>query len=133
MSEVIHQSVVLPGSPKDLFNQYLDSKGHEAFTGAPASIEAKAGGRFKAFDGMLHGEIRHLVPGRMIVQSWRSVSFKEGDNDSTLIISFVPEGDGTRVDLVHLDVPEHDHEGVTKGWVNHYWTPWQSHLESKGG
>lgn len=133
MSKVINQSVLLPGAAKDLFHQYLDSAGHEAFTGAPAEIEAKAGGVFKAFNGMLEGKILHLVPERLIVQAWRSVSFKEGDADSTLILCFTPEGDGTRVDLVHLDVPEHDHKGVTDGWVNHYWNPWQSHLESKDG
>lgn len=129
MSQPIHQSVVLPASPKQLFDTYLDSKGHEGFTGAPAKIEAKAGGEFRAFDGMLHGKIVQLVPSRLIVQSWRSVSFKDGDSDSTLILCFTPEGDETRIDLVHLDVPDHDREGVKEGWVGHYWNPWRDHLE----
>lgn len=131
MGHVIHQSVVLQGSPNTLFHQYLDSQGHEAFTGAPAEIEAKADGLFKAFDGMLEGKILHLVTDRLIVQSWRSVSFKDDDDDSTLILCFTPEGNATRVDLVHLGVPEHDHDGVTRGWANHYWTPWQDHLASQ--
>lgn len=129
MSDVIHQSVVLPASPREVFGSYLDSEGHEAFTGAPAEIEGRPGGSFRAFDGMLQGKILLTVPHRLIVQSWRSASFKEGDPDSTLILSLSPEGDGTRVDLVHLDVPEHDHASVQKGWENHYWTPWRAHLE----
>jgi hypothetical protein len=28
---------------------------------------------------------------------------------STLILAFVPEGAGGRIDLAHLDVPAHDH------------------------
>lgn len=130
MSDVIHQSVVLPASQQQLYDTYLDSQGHRAFTGATASIEGKPGGAFSAFDGMLEGKILHLVAPWLIVQSWRSVSFKEDDPDSTLILCFTPETEGTRVNLVHLDVPEHDREGVSKGWVAHYWDPWREHLEA---
>jgi len=46
-----------------------------------------------------------VVKPMLIVQSWRSVNFAEDDSDSTLIISFSPEDDDGRIDLIHLDVP----------------------------
>jgi len=44
---------------------------------------------------------------------------------------FSSEGDQGRIDLVHLDVPEHDFQGVTDGWSEHYWRPWLALLESR--
>jgi hypothetical protein len=68
------------------------------------------------------------IPSRLIVQSWRSISFTPGDPDSTVILNFVPEGLNGRIDLVHLDVPEVDFQGVTEGWERFYWTPWRRYL-----
>jgi hypothetical protein len=53
----------------------------------------------------------------MIVQSWRSAAWKKADTDSILILTFAKTLSGGRVDLVHVDVPEHDHKGVTRGWT----------------
>lgn len=131
MRSVIVKSVVLQASAEALFDMYLDPAGHAALTGSPAvHIGAENGAPFEAFDGALSGTILKTVSPNLIVQSWRSVSFKEEDPDSTLIISFTPEGSGTRVDLVHLDVPAHDSDGVTGGWDSHYFVPWQKHLKS---
>lgn len=131
MRSVIKQSVVLPASPDQLFDTYLDPKRHSAFTGGPVKIGKKAGSAFDAFDGMLAGTMLALVPKRLIVQSWRSSNFKKKDLDSTLILEFSPHPKGGRIDLVHLDVPPQDYDGVTKGWQQYYWTPWRSYLAKK--
>jgi hypothetical protein len=52
------------------------------------------------------------------------------DPDSTLILYFTSEGDEGRIDLVHLDVPDQDCEGVNQGWEKYYWTPWHTYLAS---
>ena len=62
------------------------------------------------------------------MQSWRSTNFGSDDPDSTLILAFVPEGSNGRIDLVHLDVPPVDFQGVTEGWEKYYWTPWRRYL-----
>ena len=64
----------------------------------------------------------------MIVQSWRSAAWKKADTDSILILTFGKTPSGGRVDLVHVDVPEHDHKGVTQGWTKYYWEPWRTYL-----
>ena len=130
LRNVIRQSVVLPASAEALFDMYLDPVVHAAITGNPVRIGRETGAEFLAFNGALSGTILATVRPRLIVQSWRSTSFKGDDPDSTLILSFSTEGVGGRIDLVHLDVPDHDYEGVTKGWEKYYWTPWQNYLES---
>ena len=108
----------------------MDPEIHSAFTGSPAKISDVAGSAFEAFGGLLLGTTLQVVRPRLIVQSWRSVNFAEDDPDSTLIISFTPEEDGDgRIDLVHLDVPEEDFQGVSGGWESRYFTPWLEYLQ----
>lgn len=65
---------------------------------------------------------------RFLVKSWRSVQFLEDDPDSTLILCFAAEGEQGRIDLIHLDGPQQDFDGVTRGWEEFYWTPWRNFL-----
>jgi activator of HSP90 ATPase len=110
----------------------MDSAKHSKATGAPAKISAKAGGAFRAWGGALSGKNLVVVPGKMIVQLWRSTSFKKSDPDSILIITFSKIPSGGRVDLVHVNVPEHDHKGVSEGWLKYYWNPWRAYLAAGG-
>jgi len=59
------------------------------------------------------------------------VAFKPDDPDSTLILCFTAQGKEGRIDLVHLDVPDQDFEGVNNGWESYYWTPWRKYLERR--
>ena len=92
------------------------------------TIEPRAGAEFRAFDGMLSGQILHVEPKRLIVQTWRSVNFPKDAIDSVLVLSFWKEQDGSRIELVHVNVPEEDFAGVSQGWEKFYWTPWREYL-----
>jgi uncharacterized protein YndB with AHSA1/START domain len=129
MRSVIRLSVLLPAAPERLFEMYLDPKEHAAFTGMPVTIGPEPGAEFRAFDGQWTGMILAVDAPRLVVQSWRSTKFRTEDADATLILLFTPEGDQGRIDLVHLDVPDHDFQGVTEGWTKYYWTPWRTYLE----
>jgi activator of HSP90 ATPase len=131
MRSVIQQSVLLPAPAETLFAAYLDPVQHAAFTGAAVTIAAAPGSAFSAFNGVLRGTMLAVVPSRLIVQAWRSVKFHDSDPDSTLILTFTPDGAHGRIDLVHLDVPGHDYQGVTEGWQMYYWTPWKTYLSGK--
>ena len=130
MTPAIQQSVEFAASPETLYELYMDSKQHAEATGAPAKVSRKVRGRFTAFRGQLEGKNLLLIPNKMIVQTWRSTGWKNSDPDSILVIRFSKTKAGTRVDLVHVNVPEHDHQGVTDGWRHYYWEPWQVYLEA---
>ena len=131
MRRVIAQSVVLSGTAADLFATYLDPARHAAVTGAPVTVGAEPGAPFRAFGGQITGTMLSVIEPRLIVQSWRSINFRDGDPDSTLILAFVPEGSDGRIDLIHVDVPEQDYQGVTEGWEKYYWAPWKRYLAGK--
>ena len=132
MRNIIFQTVVLPASAEALFEMYLDPKVHQAITGAPVVIGDERGAPFEAFNGSLTGTTMEVVRPTLIVQSWRSTQFKDTDPDSTLILSFTPKGNEGQIDLIHLDVPDQDYDGVNEGWEKYYWVPWRNYLEEKG-
>jgi len=132
MPRTIILAASLPAPPDRLYDMYLDPKIHAAFTGFPVTIEPRAGAAFRAFDGKLTGTILHIEPKRLIVQKWRSVNFPASALDSVLVLSFWPEGEGGRVELVHVNVPEEDFAGVSQGWTSFYWNPWREYLSSGG-
>lgn len=61
------------------------------------------------------GTILEAIKPRLIIKSWRSVNFLPEDPDSTLVLSFTSDCDRGRIDLVHLDVPDQDYNGVDRG------------------
>jgi activator of HSP90 ATPase len=131
MRSLIKQSVILPAPAEILYATYMDPAKHAEMTGMPVMISAESGSEFRAFNGQLSGAMLAAIPSRLVIQSWRSRHFGEGDPDSTLILAFAPEGGGGRIDLVHIDVPAQDYEGVTQGWETHYWEPWRRYLAGR--
>jgi activator of HSP90 ATPase len=130
MTKTIQQSEKFDALPEALYEMYMDSEKHSASTGMPAKLGRKAGSGFTAFGGKLEGRTLMLVPGKTIVQTWRSTGWKKSDADSILILTFRKAGSGGRVDLAHVNVPKHDHKGVTKGWKKFYWKPWRKYLKT---
>ncbi len=129
MTPAIQQRVRFNVPPARLFKLYMDSKQHSAATRAKAVVSGRVGGKFSAFDGTISGKFLAIVPNRMIVQSWRSKHWKETDLDSILVLTFSEIRRGGQIDLVHVNVPAHDHDGVTRGWEKYYWKPWRGYLK----
>jgi len=132
MRTSIFKTVVLPSPAAALYEMYMDPTIHGEFTGAPAKISEDPGSHFEAFGGLLKGFTLQVIKPRLIVQSWRSVNFDKSDPDSTLIITFTnEEEDAGRIDLLHLDVPESDYQGVEGGWESRYFAPWLEYLQRR--
>ena len=132
MTNAIQQSVKFKASAAEIFDMYLDSKKHSAATGAPAKVSRKAGGKFTAWANQLSGRNLLIIPNKMIVQAWRANHWKSSDPDSILVIRFTETSKGTtQVDIVHANVPQYDHRGVSEGWPKYYWKPWKKYLAKK--
>ena len=131
MAKTIQQSVKFSASPQRLFNIYMNSKRHGAPTTSRASVSRKVGGKFSAFDGALTGLMLAIVPNRTIVQTWRGSNWKKTDPDSILILTFSRAPGGTRVNLVHANIPDARHASIQKGWATYYWKPWRTYLRRR--
>ena len=100
MSRHIISSAVLPATPERLYEMYLDPASHASFTGSSVEIGPNPGDAFRAFDGMLTGSMVHTQPGRLIVQNWCSKNWPADAVDSVVVLTFWPQADEGRIELV---------------------------------
>ncbi|MGB6442346.1 MAG: SRPBCC domain-containing protein [Thermoplasmata archaeon] len=113
----IHQTVNLPGSPREVYNALMTTKGHIAFTGADARISPRVGGKFMAWGGYIHGKNLTLIPNRTIYQTWipSDPKWPEG-HESRVRYSLVATSGGTRVTFTHTRVPVEHVGHLSAGW-----------------
>ena len=128
--ESIELSATIPASLDEVYNAWMTTEGHGAFTGQPATVEAKPGGRHSAWNGYIHGWVLEAVPGQRAVFAWRTSDFKSNDIDSVVEVAFEAVPNGTLVRLAHRELPEGDGERYTKGWQEYYFVPLAGYFEA---
>ncbi len=124
-SSSFKQQVTVNATPKAIYDILMTSKEHAALTGAKAKISTKVGGAFEAYDGYAFGKNIDLLPGKLIVQTWRA---KEDqwpvDHDSIIVFHLNALGkDRTKLVFEHREVPAAMAENFKQGWIDFYWTP----------
>lgn len=116
----IRQEVVLPARPEQVFEALTRAEVFSRMTGgAPAEIDAQAGGAFSLFGGAIHGRNVECVPGERLVQAWRPKSWAAG-HYSLVRFDLASEGEGTRLTLEHVGYPEESREHLAGGWQANY-------------
>ena len=130
MPKTIRQTVTFKASPRAVYETPMDSRRHAKFTGAPARISRRPGGRFTAYDSYISGVNLELVPGRKIVQFWRSQGWPK-HHYSTVTYALAKVRGGTRLTFTQEGVPDDDVADKKSGWVTHYWQPMKAVLETK--
>ena len=123
-------SEVIPAPPQRIYSAWLDAEEHSAFTGDEATVEPFVGGRHSAFGGYAEGTNLELLPGRRIVQTWRSRDFPEGSPDSRLEVTLEETLGGTVVTILHTEVPTGQAEQYRDGWVKYYLEPLKEFFSS---
>jgi activator of HSP90 ATPase len=96
-------------------------------TGSPARVSARPGGRFTAWSGYISGKNLKLVPGKRIVQAWRTTEFAATDPDSQIDIELEPTPHGTRLALHHTNIPAGQSD-YRSGWNECYFAPMKEYF-----
>ena len=99
-------------------------------TGSAATVVAKVGGKYTAWDGYISGKTLELEPGKRIVQSWRSTDFAADAPDSRLEVVLSTAKGGTKVTLKHSDLPAGSSAEYRKGWIDFYFKPMKEYFAS---
>ena len=128
MKETIKVTATFPVSSKKLYEAWLSSKEHSHFIEGNAEIDPKLGGQFIIWDGYIKGNTNTLQPYKRIVQSWRTTDFSTNDEDSILEISFEKVNNGTKITLLHSNIPEGQGEDYKKGWKEYYFKPMKKYF-----
>ncbi len=127
MPNAIKQEIVFKASPQRVYDTLLDARKFAELTGAPAKIDAKAGGAFSSFGGMITGRNVELVPERRIVQAWRAGNWPEGVY-SIVRMELEAKGSATKLTLDHAGFPDGADEHLEGGWHKMYWEPLKKFL-----
>jgi activator of HSP90 ATPase len=121
-------SAVIPANPSDIYSAWLSTAGHAAMPGNPANVDGNVGGNFTAWDGYIFGSTLELEPGQRIVQAWRTSEFPDDAPDSRLEILFEDVPGGTKVTLIHSDMPEDQAGSYRQGWEDFYFKPMKEYF-----
>jgi activator of HSP90 ATPase len=122
---------MIPATPRQIYDAWLDGGSHTAMTGSAAKATATVGASFTAWGGYISGRNLTLEPDRRIVQSWRTTRFTADDADSQIEVLLESVADGTRMTLHHTNVPD-GHTGYQSGgWQEHYFEPMKRYFGAK--
>ncbi|MDO8655408.1 MAG: SRPBCC domain-containing protein [bacterium] len=109
----IEQTYTINAAPGRVFKALTDPEDIAAWSGGEASMDAKPGGAFVIWGGSILGTNLEVVPDKKLVQTWREDTW---DVDSRVAFTLTPDGNGTRVDLTHEDVPDAEYDDIAEGW-----------------
>src|SRR6202171_4420576 len=80
-------TAVIPASAREIYEAWLDSLAHSEMTGGEAIMSDEVGAEVAAWDGYITGRNLELVPGKRIVQSWRTSEFTDQHEDSIITVT----------------------------------------------
>jgi uncharacterized protein YndB with AHSA1/START domain len=118
----------IPASAQEIYSAWLDSVAHSEMTRAKASTSDEIGDEVSAWDGYITGRNLVLVPGKRIVQSWRTSKFSDEHEDSTITVLLEEVDGGTVLTLVHANVPDGQTSYEEGGWQKHYFAPMREYF-----
>jgi uncharacterized protein YndB with AHSA1/START domain len=125
MAELVRE-IVVDATPETIWAFLTEADKHVRWNGTAADIDARPGGVYRvlmAGQSQASGEYVEVVPFQKVVFTfgWE----KEGNpilpGSTTVEITLHPEGDKTRVRLVHRGLPDDAISDHTSGW-GHYLT-----------
>ncbi|MBU2491056.1 MAG: SRPBCC domain-containing protein [Bacteroidetes bacterium] len=131
MPESIKLTAAFLVKPNVIYNAWLNGKEHTAMTGGKATASKEVGGNFTAWEKYIKGKNLELVKNKRILQSWRSQEFPENSLSSLLLIKLDETPKGTKLTLVHSEIPDKQGNKYKKGWVEHYFVPMKKYFNKQ--
>jgi uncharacterized protein YndB with AHSA1/START domain len=121
-------SAIIPASPQEIYDAWLDSLVHSEMTRSEAIMSDEIGGEVSAWGGYITGRNLELVPGERIVQSWRTTEFADEHEDSIITVMLEDVDGGTLLTLVHSNVPQGQTSYEEGGWQEYYFEPMKEYF-----
>ena len=114
----------MDASPSTIFPFLTDPSEHVKWMGSEAELDPRAGGIYRVLAQGKHpgvGEFVEVVPDRKVVFTfgWDEPDHPIPAGSTEVEITLTPDGDKTRVRLVHRGLPDEAVGDHTQGW-DHY-------------
>jgi uncharacterized protein YndB with AHSA1/START domain len=123
MAELVRE-ILIDATPETIFGYLSVPEQHTEWMGTQADLDPQPGGTYRVLVGDRHpsrGEFIEVVPGERVAFTfgWDEPGHPIPAGSTRIDITLVPEGDKTRLRLVHSDLPADAVGDHTKGW-DHY-------------
>ena len=112
-------SIDIEATPAFVFRFLTTNDGMTAWMGQWAELDASPGGQFAVdiFGSPVRGEFLEVDPPHRVVVSWGYAGSEDlPPGASRVEFTLTPIATGTRVDLLHSDLPERHVSGHDRGW-----------------
>lgn len=114
-------SIEIEAAPEVVFDYLVTAEGMTAWMGQHATLDPHAGGGF-AVDVAgyaIRGEYLEVERPHRVLLSWGVAGSQDlPPGTSTVSFTLVPTARGTRVDLVHSQLPDSHLDGHADGWTH---------------
>jgi uncharacterized protein YndB with AHSA1/START domain len=123
MAELVRE-IMIDATPETIWPYLTEPERHVEWMGTVADIDPRPGGTYRVLVGGKHqsaGEYVEIVPGKRIVFTfgWDEPGHPIPPGSTTIEITLHPEGDKTRVRLVHRGLPDDAVADHGDGWANY--------------
>jgi uncharacterized protein YndB with AHSA1/START domain len=123
MAELIRE-IVIDASPATIYEFLTVPEKHVEWNGTSADLDPRPGGVYRVLAAGVHqaaGEYVEVVPNEKVVFTfgWDQPDHPIPPGSTQVEIRLIPEGDKTRVRLVHSGLPADAISDHTGGW-DHY-------------
>jgi activator of HSP90 ATPase len=122
----IQKSFFIKSSREEIFNAMTNPLSLELWTGYPAVMEPKPGTEFSLWEGDITGKNLEIVHGEKIVQEW---FFNDPMNSSIVTIELEDEKNGTRIHLLHTNIPDAAFNNINYGWKEYFFGALKKYIE----
>lgn len=112
-------SIEIDAGPADVFDYLVTEAGMTAWMGEYATLDPRTGGEFSVniAGHRIRGEYIEIDRPHRVVVSWGMAGSSDlPPGKSTVTFMLTPIARGTRVDLVHSDLPDKQMPGHAAGW-----------------
>jgi activator of HSP90 ATPase len=111
------QQYFIKATPEEVYTALTNPFTIELWTGYPAEMQEKEGTEFSLWEGDIVGKNLKFERNKKIVQEWY---FGDQEESSIVTILLFKTKKGTRVKLVHENIPEVAYENMKMGWNDYY-------------
>ena len=121
MATEVEREIRIMARPETVFGYLIDPEKLVAWMGKEATLDARPGGAFRLRYDEGHqasGEYVEVVPNERVVLTWgwEAEGAATPPGSSSVEITLTPDGDGTRLRLVHRGLSEDEARSHGEGW-----------------
>lgn len=116
---LVEREIYIDAVPETVFGFFTDPERMVLWKGMTASLDPRPGGEYRCRispSDLVIGEFREVTPYSRIVFTWGFESGPVLPGSTTVEVTLTPDGNGTRLRLVHRDIPREATDDHAGGW-----------------